>query len=342
MLAPTLTAAPAVDPERLVEVCGADATLACRKLLEWTGSSTWAELGDFVVGRPLRILVVVVVAAVVVRLARRAIRRGVVRATDPAAVRLPGLTGRRARPGGGGTGDVRALQRAEAVGSVLRSAASVIVWGIAAFTILGEVGIALGPLLASAGIAGVAIGFGAQDLVRDFLSGIFMLAEDQFGVGDIVDVGEAQGVVEGISLRTTRVRDVEGTLWHVPNGEIRRVGNQSQEWARALLDVAVGYGTDLARASAVIKEVADELRADEAWAGVVLDEPEVWGVQELGDSSVLIRLVVRTRPGDQWRVRRELNGRLKARFDAEGIEIPFPQRRVWMRSEEPAATPGSA
>src|SRR5690606_37796789 len=148
-----------------------------------------------------------------------------------------------------------ASQRVEALAMVLRSVASFVIWLVAAFLILSELGVNLGPLLAGAGIVGVALGFGSPTLVRDFLSGIFILVEDQFGVGDVVDVGEASGVVEAVSLRPTRLRSVDGTVWHVPNGEIRRVGNMSQHWSRALLDVQVAYQTDIEHAKRVIKRV---------------------------------------------------------------------------------------
>jgi moderate conductance mechanosensitive channel len=165
--------------------------------------------------------------------------------------------------------------------------------------------------------------------VKDFLSGVFILIEDQFGVGDIVNLdGQTSGTVEAVSLRTTRLRAVDGTVWHVPNGEIRRVGNQSQHWSRALIDVEVAYDTDLDHAQAVIAGVAHEIAQADA---DVLDEPEVWGVEALGAHGVMIRLVVKTRPSQQYRVSRELRAQLKAAFDREGIEIPFPQQTVWHR-----------
>jgi small conductance mechanosensitive channel len=229
--------------------------------------------------------------------------------------------------------NLRAAARAETIGTVLKSIASILIYGIAVFTVLAEVGINLAPLIAGAGVVGVALGFGAQSLVKDFLSGLFMLAEDQYGVGDVVDVGEAIGTVEIVNLRTTRLRDIDGTVWHVPNGEIRRVGNMSQQWARALLDVSVAYDTDLDRAMEVVKSVADDLWREDIWTVDILDEPEVWGVQALGADGVTIRLVLRTQPGRQWAVSRELNRRMKARFDEEGIEIPFPQRVMWVRQD---------
>jgi small conductance mechanosensitive channel len=170
---------------------------------------------------------------------------------------------------------MRAEQRIEAIASVLRSIVSFVIFAVAIFMVLGELGINLGPLIAGAGVIGVAIGFGSQSLVRDFLSGAFILVEDQFGVGDIVDLGEATGTVEAVSLRTTRLRAVDGTVWHMPNGEIRRVGNMSQHWSRALLDIEVAYDTELEHARGVIKGVADRLWEEE---DSILDEPEMWGV----------------------------------------------------------------
>jgi small conductance mechanosensitive channel len=207
--------------------------------------------------------------------------------------------------------------------------------------VLGTFAINLGPLIAGAGIIGIALGFGAQDLVKDFLSGVFMLIEDQYGVGDIIDAGEATGVVEGVTLRSTRIRDVEGTLWHVPNGEIRRVGNMSQEWARSLLDVAVAYGADIDVVSELIQRVASEMAHEPAYQETFLDEPEMWGVQDLGNDAVALRLVIKTRPGEQWAISRELRRRIKNAFDAADVEIPFPQRTVWLRTEKPVSFGGA-
>jgi small conductance mechanosensitive channel len=186
-------------------------------------------------------------------------------------------------------------------------------------------------LVASAGIAGVALGFGAQSLVKDFLSGLFMLAEDQYGVGDIIDVGEATGTVEAVGLRTTRLRDIQGTVWHVPNGQIARVGNKSQEWARALLDVSVSYDTDVRRAEEIIKDVADSMWNDDEWRPYLLEEPEIWGVEDVTADRVEIRIGVKTRPAVQFKVMRELRTRFKERLDLEGIEKTTPARTVFMR-----------
>jgi small-conductance mechanosensitive channel len=234
----------------------------------------------------------------------------------------------------------RAKQRAGALGAVLRSAATIIILTIAIIMVLGELNISLGPLIAGAGVVGIALGFGAQSLVRDFLSGIFIVAEDQYGVGDIVDVGEASGVVEEVTLRVTRLRDVEGTLWHVPNGQIMRVGNKSQLWARVVLDIEVAYDTEIAKASTVIKRVADEVWHEESDVAPILEEPELWGVENFGPSGIAIRLAVKTEPGSQWATSRLLRARLKRAFDQEGIEIPFPQRTIWIRGGGETDVPG--
>jgi small-conductance mechanosensitive channel len=278
-----------------------------------------------------RIALIVIVAFVANRLSRRGVKR-TLRGLHSGAVQERIGAVRRATPEAlleTADTSLRAEQRIEAIASVMRSILSFVIFGIATFMVLDQLGINLGPLLAGAGVLGVAIGFGSQALVRDFLSGVFILVEDQFGVGDIVDLdGTTQGTVEAVSLRTTRLRSVDGTVWHVPNGEIRRVGNTSQHWSRSLVDVNVAYDTDLDRAQDVIKAVADKVWSDDA---AVLDEPEVWGVQELGPHSIKIRLVVKTTPSEQYRISRELRRRIKDAFDAEGIEIPFPQQTVWHR-----------
>jgi small-conductance mechanosensitive channel len=297
---------------------------------------TMTDLTDWLLGPPLKIVLILLAAAVLNRLARRAVKRSLTRLHSGAVRERMGAMRRRTPAALLETGEtsVRAEQRIDALSSVLRSVVSVVIWLVALLLCLGEVGIDLAPLLAGAGVLGVAIGFGSQSLVRDFLSGMFILVEDQFGVGDIVDLGEASGTVEAVSLRTTRLRAVDGTVWHMPNGEITRVGNMSQHWSRALLDVEVAYDTDLEHARGVIKRVADELWQEDT---SVLDEPEMWGVEQLGAHGVVLRLVVKTTPSAQWKVSRELRQRIKAAFDEEGIEIPFPQQTVWHRSAAPAS-----
>ena len=290
------------------------------------GSLTAGVLGR-IIEPLLQVVLIVVVAWLLSRLLRRMVRRIVGRMKSRGGLAPFGDTK-------GGYVSPRRSQRLDAIGTVLSSAVGFLVWAVALFTILGSTfGLNIGPLLAGAGILGVALGFGAQDLVKDVLSGLFMLAEDQYGVGDVVDAGEATGVVEGISLRTTRIRDVTGTLWHVPNGEIRRIGNMSQEWSRALLDVRVAYRSDVDAAAEVIKAVADEMAAEEAYASLFLAPPEIWGVESLDPDSLSIRLVVKTLPGEQWAISRELRRRIKMALDRADIEIPFPQRTIWLRRE---------
>jgi len=328
----------------MTRVCGEDPGFFCREVFNHTGKRTLAEIADFMIGKPLTILAILLGAWIVNRVLARSVKRmlhvmhsgavreriGAVRRRTPSALLDTGVT------------SLRAEQRIAALTSVMRSVLSFVIFLIAGLLILGEVGLELGPLLAGAGLIGVALGFGAQSLVKDFLSGLFILVEDQFGVGDIVDLDQqTSGTVEAVSLRTTRLRSVDGTVWHVPNGDIRRVGNKSQHWSRSLLDIDVAYETDIEHAKTVIKRVADGLweERDE-----IIEEPEVWGVETLGPHSVVIRLVVKTRPSDQYAVSRELRQRLKAAFDAEGIEIPYPQQTVWTRAAEErvAASPAEA
>jgi small conductance mechanosensitive channel len=328
--------------EVVIDGCGTDPSFVCRQVLEATDSETTASVVDFVVTTPLRILVIVVLAVVANRIIRRAIKRFAERlatGTPSSALRAfrertPNLLQATSEL------NLRSAARAQTLAAVLRSLATGLVYTIAGFLVLAELGINLGPLIAGAGIAGVAFGFGAQSLVKDFLSGIFMIIEDQYGVGDIVDVGEASGVVEAVTLRSTRLRDVEGTVWHVPNGQILRVGNKSQEWARALVDVSVAYETDLRLAQEIISRVATQLAAEEHWCDVILDPPSVWGVEALGADGIDIRLVVKTQPSEQFNVMRELRIRLKEAFDEAGIEIPYPQRTLWVRNADGATVPG--
>ena len=322
--------------DEITEACGAeDPSWLCKQVLDATGSVGWAEAADNLLATPATILLIFIVAWVANVLVRRAIRRLTNGIADPSSQERLRRIKRRAPASviDAGVLSLRSAARAQTLAQVLRSIASIVIWSIAAITILGELGLNLGPLIAGAGIAGVAIGFGAQSLVKDFLSGVFMLMEDQYGVGDIIDAGEASGTVEAVTLRTTRLRDVQGTVWHIPNGTIQRVGNKSQQWARALLDVGVAYGTDIDEATEVIKHIADGLWKDEHWAGKILDEPEVWGIEQLGPDAIVIRLVVKTQPSEQFAVSRELRRRLSEAFYREGIEMPFPQRSIWVRRD---------
>ena len=215
--------------------------------------------------------------------------------------------------------DERRKQRVRALGSILRSVASITIFSIASVVILGDLGINLAPLLASAGVVGIAIGFGAQSMVRDYLAGIFMLVEDQYGVGDVVSIGDATGTVENVTLRVTRLRDVSGIVWHIRNGSIEQVGNESQGWARAVVDYPVPYEVDLTAIRSLLSEAAQALWDEPDWRMVLLDPPEVWGAQEITSDKVTMRIVAKTAPLRQWEVERELRARVKAALAAAGI-----------------------
>jgi len=326
----------------VTDVCGiAGSSYICEKVYGWTNNDFLAKAAEWLVDKPIRILLIVIVAWFISRVSQRTIARfaaGV--AETPADSRLRSL-----RASGPGRllieerESLRAKARAETIGLVLRSIATALIWSFTALLVLGQLNIDLAPLIAGAGIGGFALGFGAQSVVKDFLSGLFMLIEDQYGVGDVIDAGAATGTVEKVTLRSTTIRDVKGTVWHIPNGEISRVGNYSQLWSRALIDIEVSYDTDLRIAQGVIQRVADEFWNDPEWGGdELMERPEVWGVQDLGASGIAIRLVVKTEPSKQWSVERELRLRLKESLDAAGIEIPFPQQTVWLRGDDDEAT----
>jgi small conductance mechanosensitive channel len=313
----------------------------CDRVYDWTGVDWLAESADWILAKPAAITVILVLAFLIRFLLHRVIRRLAHRAAEGT---VPGVL---AKGKGSRLLEVSPLlserrkQRADTMSSVLRSVTTGAIFSVALLMILDVIGLPIGPLLASAGILGVAIGFGAQTLVKDFLSGIFMILEDQYGVGDVVDLGEASGVVEAVGLRVTRLRDVNGTVWYVRNGEILRVGNQSQGWARAVIDVGVAYNENIPRVKELLSEAAHTLMEDEAFKDLVLEEPEVWGVESLAADGVVVRVVIKTVPLQQWTVARELRQRIKATFDAHNVEIPFPQRAVWVRTAGPGAEQGA-
>jgi small conductance mechanosensitive channel len=174
-------------------------------------------------------------------------------------------------------------------------------------------------------VATAALGFGAQSIVRDFLAGFFILFEGQFEVGDVIDLGEASGVVESITLRRTQLRGVDGTVWHVSNGVIQRVGNRSQGWSQAVLDLRIAPDEDLKRAQEVMAEAAARFAQEDEWSGVILSPPEVWGVEDIGPEGAIVRLVVKTKPGEQFRLLRALRVSEKGALDEAGIALAPPQ-----------------
>ncbi|MDJ0394466.1 mechanosensitive ion channel family protein [Rhodococcus sp. G-MC3] len=221
----------------------------------------------------------------------------------------------------------RRRQRAKTIGSVLKSAVSVVVLTWFVLSVLDVVGINVTPFIASAGIVGVALGFGAQNLVRDFLSGIFMLLEDQYGVGDVVDLGEAIGTVESVGLRVTTIRDVNGTVWYCRNGEVLRVGNMSQGFAVAVLDLPVAHTANLDEACEVAEKATVDVVTSGAFEDELLGDPEMLGVNAVSADTVTIRITIKTRPGRQWAVQRRLHREILQAFDDAGVKAPYPNGR---------------
>lgn len=303
-----------VDPEALLDACGEDPSGGCEWVLDTTGSEGLASVADFLLGAPLQIVLIILGALIVHRVLVRMVRRVVERVGRTTAAPLAAVSGNSAE-------DPRAAARARTIGQVLGSIVGALVAMVAVLLILDVLGINLAPLLAGAGIAGLAIGFGAQSLVKDFLAGLFVIIEDQYGVGDVIDAGEATGTVEAVTLRSTRLRDAAGTVWHIPNGGILRVGNQSQRWARAIVDISVAIGTDLREATRIITEASEALAADEDWAPKVLDHPEVLGLERYEAGAASLRVTIRTQPGQQWSVARELRLRIHEALGAAGIHI---------------------
>jgi small-conductance mechanosensitive channel len=319
----------------------------CDWTLQVTNSQGAANAADILIGRPLTIVGLLLLLVVVRFLMHRLVDRLVARAQDgvlPDRMSRFGLRGKAVQHQTARdlAAQTRRVQRAKTMGDLLKSVITGLLIAVIGTMILSELGVNIAPIIASAGIIGIALGFGAQSLVKDFLSGIFMIFEDQYGVGDVVDVGEASGTVEAVSLRVTRLRDLNGTVWYVPNGEILRVGNMSQNWSRAVVDINVGYHEDLARVQRVLQDVAHDLWEDDDYQGLIIEEPEVTGVELFTPDGVTLRVLLKTAPMEQWGVARTLRQRIKARFDHEGIEIALPQRVVWHRDQPTPDGPATA
>ncbi len=312
----------------------------CEFIFRETGQGWLADTTFYLLVKPFRILLILVIALILRYVVRRMIRRLTRSAGDgrpgllrPLRERMPTTlqeaTGLRSE---------RRRQRAEALGSVLGSLASLTIFAVAGMMILGELGLNLAPLIASAGIAGLALGFGAQNLVKDFIAGLFMLLEDQYGVGDVVDVGEASGTVEAVGLRITTIRDPRGVLWYIRNGEIVRVGNKSQGWALIVVDVPVGFA-GVEDAVAVLREAAAAMAEDPEFAGDLIDPPEVLGVEQITMDGAVVRTTIKTASEAQWRVGRELRRRLTEALESAGIAQQITASRVFVR---PPTPPGAS
>jgi small-conductance mechanosensitive channel len=268
---------------------------------------------EFILEGPLKILLILALAFFFVRIGSRLAGRSV----RSLGTRSPL---REASP--------RAEQRAVTLAGVVVSLVRIFVWTVAALLILGEFGLNLAPLLAGASIVGVAVGFGAQSLVKDFFSGFFILAEDQYAVGDVITILDTTGTVEEINLRVTRIRAVDGTVWFVPNGEIRKVGNSAKEWGRSIVDVIVPRKVDLAAATAAIQEEAAAVAADPAWTEAILEAPEVLGVNAMGVDNVTVRVSTKTTPGQRIPLAREMRSRISHRLQRDGVAaepVPAPE-----------------
>ncbi len=213
----------------------------------------------------------------------------------------------------------------------------IVVASVAAILIIADqIGISVTPLLAGAGVAGIVIGFGAQSLIKDLINGTFILLEQWYQINDVITIGDTSGVVERFNLRTTVIRDIEGTLHFIPNGEINRLSNRTHDWSRALVEVGVHYSENTDRVVEVLEEVFSELMNDKKYKKVILERPTILGnggVSKLGDSSVVFTVICKVKPGEQWTISRQLRKRIKDKFDQVGIEIPYPCTNVYMRNK---------
>lgn len=315
-----------IPPFLTEPTCVNDAQSWCGMIYGATGNEWLAEYSDLLIVKPANILIILLVAFLVRLFVHRTINK---------LTRGNGKTPKLLAPFKERVGDTRTSemlserrrQRAKTIGSVLKSMASFIIFGLALMYVLKTLGVELAPLLASAGVVGVAVAFGAQNLVRDFLSGMFMMVEDQYGVGDVVDLGKASGTVEAVGLRVTTLRDSSGTVWYVRNGEILRVGNSSQGFAFAVVDIPLGHNSDIEKAQEVATKVAHEATEKEPLSKDVLQPPEMLGVDQITADTITLRLTVKVRPGRQWAVQRRLRGEIKRAYDNEAIQPPYPNGR---------------
>jgi len=298
----------------------------CNRIYALTGNTQLAALAEWLIATPASIALILSLALITRFLSRRAISR-LTRANSPdkaPSLLRPSKAHQRetiravAKP----LSSERRAQRARTIGSMLKSFASIAIFSLAIILILGQLGINLAPIIASAGVIGVALGFGAQNVVKDFVAGVFMILEDQYGVGDIVDLGPASGTVEGVGLRITTVRDSNGTVWYIRNGEVSRVGNSSQEFGVAVVDLPLGCATDVQRAIEIAEKTAAEVTSKTPLDEDALEPPKVLGVEKITTDGVTLRLTTKVRPGRQWAVQRALRAHIKTAFDAAHIESP--------------------
>jgi small-conductance mechanosensitive channel len=303
--------------------CGSDPTEICSWLIGELQGNVWLTIA---IDRILMVPVILVVAFVLYRLWRRWTKRFVASVEEDIRRRLQRARELHTRAATR-SAETRRLQRLHAIGGAIGSGGGVVIWLTAIILILDRF-FDLGPLLAGAGLAGLVVGFGAQNMIRDFLAGISMLVEDQFGVGDWIQVDDSAGEVEQVGLRTTRIRDIDGVVWHIPNGHMQKVGNLTQHWARATLDVPFSLDADIAHVRRVVQAVADDLAEDPDWGQDIIAAPEIWGVQRWGPDGLALRLAIPTRPLRNWDVNRQMRERLHYAFAHEGIRMPAEMLEV--------------
>jgi len=302
--------------------------------------ATFQDFLDLIPFQAILIIVIAIIAHVVIRFSIAKFVKG---AVNRAHERTPKVS-RRAD----NTADLsamvmqqRTVQRVKAVGQLFKSASALIIWTVAITSELSTIGFNVAPLLASAGVAGVALGFGAQTLIKDFLAGIFIILEDQYGVGDFVDLGTAMGTVEEVDLRVTRLRDLGGVVWYVRNGEILRVANRSQGWTVATVDVPVAYDEDLEKVRVVIDRVGKEMLEDPAFAGMLLSAPQYAGVEQVSGDAIFVRIFAKTAPDQPMQTAREIREKLKGAFDQAGIRVPVLSRPYPTISGMPPTPPSA-
>lgn len=280
-------------------------------------ADAWPAVRDWLLSTGLKIGITLVVAVVLAWLVGFLIKRAVRRTEKAKAPE-----------------EIARAKRLKTVLGALKVALNIVIWVIAGIMVMGQLGISIGPILAGLGVVGVAVGFGAQNLVKDFLAGIFIIIENQLRVGDIVRIGDALGTVEALNLRITQVRGFNGHLYTIPNGEIKMVENMTFKWSRAIVKVGVGYRSDIGKVIEALEKAAADIKDDEEWGRYVMETPLIKAIDDFAASSLDVALWIKTRPAQQWDVGRMARRYIKERFDEAGIEIPFPQITLTLGAKE--------
>ena len=284
----------------------------------------WSTVTDWLGSHGVRILIIILVSVALYVVLQRLVPRALKLTIPKRMAKKP---------------EEEVEQRIQTLSRVFVSTGAVLILVAAVFMIMAEIGINITPVVAGFGIAGIAIGFGAQSLVKDFIAGLFILIENQYGVGDVVRIADIAGIVEEVNLRRTVLRDLDGIVHSVPNGEIRVASNFTQDWSRVNLNISVGYGEDLDHVMEVLNRIGKEMAEEPYWSELILDAPQVLRVDAFEDSGIAIKVLGDTKPIKQWEVMGELRRRIKRVFDEEGIEIPWPHTKVFFGSPPPPRAP---